>query len=79
MTRFHCKRCKVTIANVKLWPVTCPCGIRWREDGTVIDGSGRIRGLGDVVAAVTAKMGIRPCRGCKKRQEWLNRKVPFRR
>lgn len=33
-------------------------------------------GLGDAVAAVTKAFGIKPCDGCKKRQEWLNRKVP---
>jgi hypothetical protein len=37
----------------------------------------RIRGLGDVVAAVTKTVGIRPCGGCQKRREALNRAVPF--
>ena len=36
-----------------------------------------IRGLGDVVAAATAAVGIKPCGGCKKRQELLNDLVPF--
>lgn len=36
-----------------------------------------MRGLGDVVAAATSAVGIRPCAGCKKRQESLNRLVPF--
>jgi hypothetical protein len=36
-----------------------------------------IRGLGDVVAAATSAVGIRPCAGCKKRQESLNRLLPF--
>ena len=36
-------------------------------------------GLGDVVAHVIhATTGIRPCKGCKKRQEWLNKAVPFK-
>lgn len=37
----------------------------------------RIRGLGDVVAAATSAVGIKPCGGCKKRQETLNKLVPF--
>jgi cytidine deaminase len=37
------------------------------------------RGLGDVVAKVIhSTTGIQPCGGCKKRQEALNRLVPFR-
>ena len=36
-----------------------------------------LRGLGDVVAAATSAVGIRPCGGCKARQEALNRLVPF--
>lgn len=38
----------------------------------------RLEGLGDVVAKVTKAVGIKPCGGCKKRQEWLNKKVPFK-
>jgi len=46
----------------------------------------RIRGLGDVVENITEATGIKaaveyvnggPCSGCKKRQEALNRAVPF--
>jgi len=37
------------------------------------------RGLGDTVAKVTRKLGIKPCAGCKKRQELLNRLVPYKR
>lgn len=33
-------------------------------------------GLGDVVASATGAVGIRPCGGCKKRQEALNRRTP---
>jgi hypothetical protein len=36
-----------------------------------------LRGLGDVVARATKAVGIKPCAGCKKRQEKLNRWVPF--
>jgi len=37
----------------------------------------RIRGLGDVIAAVTKTVGIRPCGGCQQRREALNRAIPF--
>ena len=37
----------------------------------------KIKGLGDVVATVTDALGIEPCDGCKKRQESLNKLVPF--
>lgn len=30
-------------------------------------------GLGDVVATITSSVGIKPCGGCKRRQEWLNK------
>lgn len=32
----------------------------------------KVRGLGDAVAAVTNAAGIKPCGGCKQRQEALN-------
>ena len=35
------------------------------------------RGLGDVVASVTSAVGIKPCGGCNKRREALNKLVPF--
>lgn len=38
----------------------------------------KVTGLGDVVAAVTKAVGIKPCNGCKRRQSWLNRLVNFR-
>lgn len=38
----------------------------------------KVTGLGDVVAAVTKAVGIKPCSGCKKRQAWLNKVIPFR-
>ena len=34
-------------------------------------------GLGDVVKAVTRKMGFRPCGGCNRRAARLNRWVAF--
>lgn len=34
-------------------------------------------GLGDVIAAATSAVGIKPCPKCKQRQAALNRAVPF--
>lgn len=36
------------------------------------------RGLGDTIAKITSAVGIKPCGGCKKRQEKLNDLVPYR-
>jgi hypothetical protein len=30
-------------------------------------------GLGDMVAAATSAVGVKPCSACKRRQAWLNR------
>lgn len=38
----------------------------------------RYRGFGDVVKAGTSAVGIQQCDACKRRQAWLNRKVPFK-
>lgn len=51
----------------------CPLGKKWGWKRSP-------RGLGDVFAWLFAKMGFKPkpgC-GCKKRQEKLNRRFPFR-
>ena len=37
----------------------------------------RPAGLGDVVKTVTSAIGIKPCEGCHKRAEQLNRAFPF--
>jgi hypothetical protein len=34
-------------------------------------------GLGDTVAKITTTLGIKPCPGCKKRQEAMNRMFPY--
>jgi len=34
-------------------------------------------GLGDVVAYVTEAIGIKPCDGCKERQNWMNVNFAF--
>ena len=37
------------------------------------------KGLGDTVAAITDLVGIKKTEGCgcKKRQAWLNKKIPY--
>jgi len=35
------------------------------------------RGVGDTIAKVTKAVGIRPCGGCKKRQQLLNEALPY--
>ena len=35
------------------------------------------KGLGDTINSMTNKLGIHSCGGCKKRQRWLNKKVPY--
>jgi hypothetical protein len=35
------------------------------------------KGLGDTIAKITTSLGIKPCGGCKKRQEKLNKLVPY--
>lgn len=39
---------------------------------------GTSRGLGDTIAKVTNAIGVKPCAPCKKRQEYLNKIVPYR-
>jgi hypothetical protein len=37
----------------------------------------RITGIGDILARITAGLGIPPCGGCKERQEALNKLLPL--
>lgn len=36
------------------------------------------KGLGDTIAKITSAVGIKPCGGCKKRQEALNQAFPYK-
>jgi len=47
-------------------PDICPFGVVPRD-----------RGLGDTISKVTRKMGIKPCKGCKKRRALLNKLFPY--
>ena len=57
-------------------------GLRLMKVKATSDGklyrNGASVGLGDTVAKMTKAVGIKPCGGCKKRQEWLNKKVPYK-
>lgn len=33
------------------------------------------QGLGDAIKRLTGSAGVRPCGGCEKRANWLNRRV----
>ena len=37
----------------------------------------QMRGLGDMVAAVTSAIGVKPCESCKQRRDAFNLLVPF--
>lgn len=39
--------------------------------------SGPARGVGDTVAAAAKVVGIKPCGGCQRRREALNRLIPY--
>ena len=69
-------RCQFHVPGDKV-DFACPLGKPW---GFVPEeeGAGRSRGLGDTVAKITRAVGIKPCGGCKRRQAWLNAKVPYR-
>jgi hypothetical protein len=65
---------------------SCPIG-RWQAFKTFVKNPNRLRGLGDIVAAVAEplaaasdkilKTKIKGCSGCAKRREMLNHLIPF--
>ena len=36
------------------------------------------KGFGDTIAKMTSKVGIKPCGGCQKRKELLNKMLPYK-
>ena len=46
----------------------CPLHKKWEKP---------IRGLGDLIEKGTELLGIKPCKGCKKRRDKLNKAVPL--
>lgn len=71
-SHIHCPTCRTDEVWRKStgFPEICPDG--FTKDKLPM------RGLGDVIAAVTSAVGIKPCGGCKQRQETLNKIVPFK-
>lgn len=63
--RFCCTNCGFSYS--KRVRVTCRA---WTPDQPS-------RGLGDSIAKLTHAVGIKPCRGCKKRQAGINKLVPY--
>jgi hypothetical protein len=49
------------------WAVTLP--------GFILDSD---VGLGDAMKRLTYRMGVKPCRGCQRRAEALNRRIILR-
>ena len=75
-TREHCGTCRKKKQGRK-WRIktfsvdpdfACPFGKEWENS---------ITGLGDVSEKVAAVVGIKPCKGCKKRRDKLNKAVPL--
>jgi hypoxanthine phosphoribosyltransferase len=64
-----CKICHHKFQPNVVFPIWCKCG-------AIYDAPDKPRGLGDSIAKVTEAMGIKPCGGCKKRQDKLNRLFP---
>ena len=48
---------------------------KWAE---TMDRRRKAKGLGDSVANITSLFGVKPCGGCKKRQEKLNKLFPYK-
>lgn len=62
---YHCPRCG--------WKNRRPASKRPKRNCPAAPS----RGLGDSVAKITRRLGIKPCGGCKKRQKWANQKAPY--
>lgn len=75
---FVCPKCSLKVPmSEKDWPLLCGCGRLYKS----VNDTGtpkKSRGLGDTIAKLTTAIGIKPCGGCKERQEWLNRMLPYK-
>lgn len=70
-----CRKCgKAVPFAAQPIEVQCTCGYVDKEPEYAMPS----RGLGDTIAKVTRKLGIKPCGGCKERQKLLNALVPYR-
>jgi len=54
----------------------CPHGKEWgyKPKQTVIASTG----IGDTIAKITSAIGVKPCGGCQKRKEALNKLIPYK-
>jgi len=79
--------CKMPVEPQDSRPIDDP-GTYPQGDGGTVTGPGsstmktfsnetRITGVGDFVKALTSALGIRPCAGCERRAERLNKLIPF--
>ena len=72
-TRAHCRACRTDPdwagRVVGAREFECPHGVTADNLPS--------RGLGDTIAKLTNAVGIKPCGGCKKRAEKLNRLIPY--
>ena len=64
MEKWKCEHCGIELIN-PVMPVRC------------CNGSEPSRGLGDTVAKITKAFGVKPCGKCKKRQQKLNKLIPY--
>ena len=54
------------------------CGLELKNVIEPVRHACKPRGLGDTVAKITKAVGVKPCGRCKKRQEALNRILPYK-
>lgn len=73
-----CPYCKETIHTEAIKCKHCQSNLITVTAAEPIE-QGTMRGIGDAVARVTTFFGMKPCTGCKSRQERLNALFPFSR
>ena len=78
--KFQCTKCKLHIPMEESdWPLRCRCGVRYDspdDPGKMVEV--KSKGLGDTLAKITGKMGVKQCGGCKSRQRTLNKWFPYK-
>ena len=73
-----CPYCKETIHPEAMKCKHCQSNLVTVTAAKPVEQDG-MRGLGDAVARATSFFGVKPCAGCKRRQERLNTLIPFSR
>ena len=77
----QCKHSKHTVTDTEVY-TACKLGLfggkPMRTDCAKCESfEGESRGLGDTVAKITKKFGVKPCGACAKRRQRLNKAVPY--